>query len=229
MFFFKILILGDPETIHFYASRAFGEPGEDKETYFEWYKEVKTLEATCDLEIDAITSISADLDDIIPIVDGIIYFLNPLIKEEYELLEMVLPDIFSVKRDIPTIVIFYDQNGILPISVNELLTNVWVNYPSLEAFANLNPKDFHQALQSLCLAMINGETPLNIENAWMRFPIFIQMANVYFKDKNYYYAAQAVRKAALIAEIYNKEEYFIITDQAAYLYSKINLYLEASH
>jgi len=228
MFFFKVLILGSPETIHFYASRAFGEPGEDKETYFEWYKEVKILEDTCGLEIDAITSISADLDDIIPIVDGIIYFLNPLIKEEYEILEMVLPDIFSVKRDIPTIVIFYDQNGILPISVNELLTNVWVNYPSLEAFANLNPKDFHQALQSLCLAMINGETPLNIENAWMRFPIFIQMANVYFKDKNYYYAAQAVRKAALIAEIYNKEEYFIITDQAAYLYSKINLYLEAS-
>ena len=228
MFFFKVLILGDPETIHFYASRAFGEPGEDKETYFEWYKEVKILEDTCNLEIDAITSISADLDGIIPIVDGIIYFLNPLIKEEYELLEMVLPDIFSVKRDIPTIIIFYDQNGILPISVNELLTEVWVNYPSLEAFTNLNPKNFHQVLHSLCLAMINGETPLNIENAWMRFPIFIQMANVYFKDKNYYYAAQAVRKAALIAEIYNKVEYFIITDQAAYLYSKINLYLEAS-
>ncbi len=228
MFFFKVLILGDPETIHYYVSSAFGEPGEDKETYFEWYKEVKTLDDTCDLEIDAITSISADLDDIIPIVDGIIYFLNPLIKEEYEVLEMVLPDIFSVKRDIPTIIIFYDQKGILPISVNELLTKVWVNYPSLEAFTNLNPKDFHQALQSLCLAMINGETPLNIENAWMRFPIFIQMANIYFNNKNYYYAAQAVRKAALIAEIYNKEEYFIIIDQAAYLYSKINLFLEAS-
>jgi len=142
MFFFKVLILGDPETIHYYVSSAFGEPGEDKETYFEWYKEVKTLDDTCDLEIDAITSISADLDDIIPIVDGIIYFLNPLIKEEYEVLEMVLPDIFSVKRDIPTIIIFYDQKGILPISVNELLTKVWVNYPSLEAFTNLNPKDF---------------------------------------------------------------------------------------
>ncbi|MFX1376085.1 MAG: hypothetical protein ACFFA0_09755 [Promethearchaeota archaeon] len=228
-YIFKVLILsGDPSVAHFYTSSAFGEPGEDKETFFEWYREVKIFEDTCDLEIDAITSLSADLDEIIPIVDGIIYFLNPLIKEEYELLEMVLPDIFSVKRDIPTIVIFYDQNGILPLSVNELLTNVWVNYPSLEAFANLNPEDFHQALQSLCLAMINGETPLNIENAWMRFPIFIQMANVYFDNKNYYYAAQAVKKAALIAEIYNKEEYFIILEQAAYLYSKINLYLEAS-
>ena len=37
-----------------------------------------------------------------------------------------------------------------------------------------------------------------------------------------------MRKAALIAEIYNKEEYYIISEQAAYLYSKVNLYLEAS-
>ncbi|MHA2281003.1 MAG: hypothetical protein ACXAC5_09135 [Promethearchaeota archaeon] len=224
----KVLILGDPDTIHFYMSRAFGEPGEDNDTYFEWYREVKVLEDTCDLEIDAITSISADLDEILDTVDGIVYFLNPLSKEESELFEMVLPDIFAVKREIPTVLIFYDQNGILPLSVNELLTNVWVTYPSLEAFVNLTPKNFHEALQSLCMAIINGDTPLNIENAWMRFPIFIQMANVYFNNKNYDYAAQAVKKAASIAEIYNKEEHYIILDQTAFLFSKINNYLEAS-
>jgi len=227
-YYFKILILGEPDTIHLYASRAFGEPGEDQETHFEWYKEIKVFDDICDLEIDAITSISADLDEIIPMVDGIIYFLNPVNEEESELFEMILPDIFSVKRDIPTIVMFYDQNGILPVCVNDLLQHIWVNFPSLEAFANLPPKNFHQALQSLCLAMINGDTPLNIENAWMRFPIFIQMANIYFNNQNYYYAAQAIRKAALIADIYNKEEFFIISEQAAYLYSKMNLYLEAS-
>ena len=228
-FYFRTLILGaDPNTIHFYISRAFGEAGEDHETYFKWYKETKVFDDICDLEIDVITSISADLDEIIPMVDGIIYFLNPTIQEESELFEMILPDIFSVKRDIPTIIMFYDQNGILPVSINDLLTHIWVNFPSLEAFANLPPKQFHQALQSLCLAMINGDTPLNIENAWMRFPIFIQMANIYFNNQNYYYSAQAIRKAALIADIYNKEEFFIISEQAAYLYSKINLYLEAS-
>ncbi len=228
-YYFSILILGsDADITHFYASQAFGEPGEDQETYFKWYKEIKVFDDLCDLEIDAITSISADLDEIIPMVDGIIYFLNPVNEEESELFEMILPDIFSVKRDIPTIVMFYDQNGILPIPVNDLLQHIWVNFPSLEAFANLSPQNFHQALQSLCLAMINGETPLNIENAWMRFPIFIQMANIYFNNQNYYYAAQAIRKAALIADIYNKEEYFIISEQAAYLYSKMNLYLEAS-
>ncbi|MHA2120456.1 MAG: hypothetical protein ACW990_04535, partial [Promethearchaeota archaeon] len=143
-YYFKVLILGrDLDLIHFYASSVFGEPGEDKGTYFEWYKEINIFEDTCNLEIDAITDITADLDDIIPTVDGIIYFLNPLIKEDYELFEMVIPDIFSVKRDIPTIIIFYDQNGILPISINDLLVNISVNYPSLEAFANLNPSEFN--------------------------------------------------------------------------------------
>ncbi len=228
-YIFKILIMAaEPDVIQFYALRAFGENGEDKGTYFEWYKEIRVLEDICDLEIDVLASISADLDDLLSKVDGIIYFLNPLNEEESELFEMILPDILSVKRDIPTIIIYYDQNGIIPISVNEILEHVWVNYPNLEAFVNLHPKDFHQPLQSISLAMINGDSPLNIENAWMRFPIFIQMANIYYTDKNYYYAAQAIKKAALIAEIYNKEEFFIISEQAAFVYSKINLFLEAS-
>jgi tetratricopeptide (TPR) repeat protein len=149
-------------------------------------------------------------------------------KEEFEIFELILPIISSLKREIPTIIIFYDQSGILPISANDLLENVWINYPKLEAFVNLSPREFYQALHSLCTAMINGEAPLNIDNAWMRFPLFIQMANVYFNNGNYYNAAQALRKVALIAQIYNKDEYLIASEQAAYLYSKINLYLEAS-
>ncbi|MFX0003891.1 MAG: hypothetical protein ACFE9J_10420 [Candidatus Hermodarchaeota archaeon] len=229
IFYFRTLILGsDTDGIHFYISRSFGEPGEDKETYVSWYKEVKVLDNICDLEIDTLLSISANLDELIPTVDGIIYFLNPTVQEELELFEMIIPDIFSVKHEIPTIINFYDPAGILPITVNDLLTHIWVNFPNLEAFVNIPPENFHQILQCLCLAMINGDTPLNIENAWMRYPIIIQMANIYFNNHNFYYAAQAIKKAAQIADIYNKEEFFIISEQAAYLYSKLNLYLRAS-
>ncbi len=228
-YIFKILVFsGNTEISNLYISEAFNEIGEEKESYDEWYREIRVLEDYCDLEVDVITNIAADFDELLPTADGIVYFLNPLEVGEFELFKMLLPDIFLVKRDIPTVIIFYDQNGVLPMSVNDLLETIWVNYPSLEAFVNLNPRNFHQALQALCLAMINGDSPLNIENAWMRFPIFIQMANIYYDNKNYYYAAQAVKKAALIADIYNKEEYFILSEQAAYLYSKLNLYLEAS-
>ena len=161
-YIFKILIFsGNPEISNLYITEAFNEIGEEKESYNEWYREIRVLEDYCDLEVNVITNIAADFDELLPTADGIVYFLNPQEVGEFELFKMLLPDIFSVKRDVPTVIIFYDQNGVLPMSVNELLETIWVNYLSLEAFVNLNPRNFHQALQALCLAMINGDSPLN--------------------------------------------------------------------
>jgi hypothetical protein len=228
-YIFKILILGNPDTIPIYLSHVFEEDGDNKNAYIEWYKEIHVLEDVCDLEIDTITNlIDANFDNLIPQVDGIIYFLNPLKSEEKEFLDMVLPIIDSVKRNVPMVLICNDATGILPVAVNEILEYFWVGFPQFEVFVNLNPHDFHQVLQCLCLAMISGDTPLDIENAWMRFPIFVQLANLYFNQKEYFYAAQYTRKAAMIAEILNREDFYIICEQAASLYSKINLYLEAS-
>ncbi len=228
-YIFKVLVLGNPEFTPFYISNAFIEDGEDKESYFVWYKEINVFEDVCDLEIDVISNmINTNFDELLPEIDGIIYFLNPSSEEELEFFDLILPVINSIKRDIPTIIMYYDPDGIIPISVNELLENLWVKHPQLEAFVNIPSRFFHEPLQCLCLAMIMGDTPLNIENAWMRFPIFILLANLYFKRQQYYYTAQAIRKAAMIADIFNKAEFYVISEQAALLYSKINLYLEAS-
>jgi len=236
-YIFKILLLGlDGEAISFYALRAFGEEGENKGAYLELYKEVKAFKDICDLEIAAITDvINADFDEIIPTVDGIIYFLNPLNKEEFDYFDIVLPIVKSVKRNIPIILMYYDQQGIFPLSINELLESLWFKYLDVEAFVNLPPREFHQVLQCLCVAMITGISPLNIENAWMRFPIYIQLANIFFKKAEkefkpefYFFAAQAIKKAAMIADILNKEEFYIMCEQAAFLYSKVKLYLDAS-
>ena len=238
-YIFKILLLGlDGDAISFYAHRAFGEPGETKGAYLEWYKEVNVFEDICDLEINAITDITntdSDFDEMLGTVDGVIYFINPLNTEEIEIFNSLLHDIKLIKRNIPIVLMYYDLQGILPISTNELLENTWFEYLDIEAFVNLQPREFHQALQCLCLAMISGDTPLNIENAWMRFPIYIQLANIFFKKAKkeerpdlYFFAAQAIKKAAMIADIFNKEEYYIICEKAAFLYSKVNLYLEAS-
>jgi len=236
-YIFKILLLGlDGEAVSFYALRAFGEEGENKGAYLEWYKEAKAFDDICDLEVVAITDvINADFDEIIPTVDGIIYFLNPLNKEEFEYFDIILPIVKSVKRNIPIVLMYYDQQGIIPLSINELLESLWFKYLDVEAFVNLSPAEFYQVLQCLCVAMISGDTPLNIENAWMRFPIYIQLANIFFKKAEkefkpefYFFAAQAIKKAAIIADILNKEEFYIMCEQAAFLYSKVKLYLDAS-
>ena len=229
-FVFKLLCLGDPETTLHYLSSALQDTGDEKKTHVEWFTEFNVVDNICDLEIDNITDyITAEFDEIIPSVDGIIYFLNPINEGELTYFKIIVPIIMSVKRDIPTVILFYDPRGIIPLSTNKLFEDIWVNYPNLEAFANIEPNQFHQVLQCICLAMINGDTPLNIENAWMRLPIFIQLANFYFENKNYYYAAQAIKNLSNIAEIYEKQEDFIYREQAAYLFSRLGLYIEASN
>jgi len=236
-YIFKILILGlDGETISLYTIRAFGEEGENKGPYLELYKEVKVLENTCDLEINAITDVeNTDLDELINTVDGIIYFINPLKNEEKEVFNSIFHDIRKISRNIPLVIMYYDDEGIIPLSVNSMLENTWLKYFDIEAFVNVNPREFHHVLHCLCIAMISGDSPLSLENAWMRFPIYIQLANIYFKKAEkeskpeyYFYSAQAIKKAAMIADIFNKEEYYIICEQAAFLFSKVNLYLEAA-
>ena len=236
-YIFKILILGlDGEAISLYTIRAFGEEGENKGPYLELYKEVKVLEDTCDLEVNAITDAeSSDLEELIKTVDGIIYFINPLKNEENEVFNSILHDIRKISRNIPLIIMYYDYEGIVPLSVNDMLENTWLKYFDIEAFVNVRPREFHHVLHCLCTAMISGDSPLSLENAWMRFPIFIQLANIYFKKAEkeskpeyYFYSAQVIKKAAMIADIFNKEEYYIICEQAAFLFSKVNLYLEAA-
>jgi len=172
---FKILALSnEPSAAISYISNAFGEVGEDKTTYSEWYNEINVLDDICDLELNVITDvINTDFDETIASIDGIVYFLNPLRKGESDFFEMILPIIYSVKRDIPTIIVLYDETGLLPVSINVLFESIWTNYPDLEAFVNISPSEFQQVLECICIAMITGDTPLNIENAWMRFPIFI--------------------------------------------------------
>ena len=230
-FVFRVLILGEPNSTYEYVVRAFQSLGEKeiKYYYYEWYKETKVLEDVCDLEINVISdTISADYDAIFPTIDGIIYFINPKNLQEFELFEMQMPIINTVKRNIPIILVFYDKSGILPITNEELLESAWRTYPDYESFINLSPNEFHQAIECLCLAMIAGDAPLNIENAWMRFPIFIELANKYFTLKQYFYAAQAMKKAALISEIYNNNDFYVYYEQTAFLFSQANLFLEAS-
>ena len=229
-FYFKILILGNNNITDSFISLAFNDSGIKNETLAEWYKEVNVLENKCELDINLVTDmVNSDMDSIIPMVDGIVYFLNPTSEEDMEFFEIVLPIIQSTKRGIPVVLIYLDPSGILPIAVNDLLEELWVNHPDLEGFVNLSYQDFHQVLACLCEAIITGDTPLNIENAWMRYPIFIQLANIYYKNGLLEQAARATRKAAMIADIFNKQNYYIMAEKAAILFSEANLFLEASN
>lgn len=228
-YIFKILVLGNSDLTLPYVSTALNEMGKDKETFIKWNREINVLDNVCELEIDVITSETANFDEIIPSVDGIIYFLNPLDEQELELFQIILDIFKNIKRDIPTLLLHYNEEGILSISTTELLKEAWIKYPDFETFVNLHPKDFRQALQCLSSAMISGDKPLDLENAWLRFPILIMQANFYYAHRNYYEAAKAIKKAAFISSVFNRDDNYIISEQAAYLYSQLNLFLEAAN
>lgn len=205
------------------------EDGEDQEEIYECYKEIKVFDNICNLEIDIIAKLSADFDEIIPNVDGILYFLDPMERGEWDLFELVSEIIQQVRRDIPIIIFFYSPNRIISIPSNILLDGVWKNYPTYECFINLPPTQFYKVLSTLSEAMITGKIPINIENAWMRLSTFISQANLYYQQKNFFESARAVESAARIANIYYMDEYYIYGEQAAFLYSKAYRYLEAAN
>ncbi|MBY8981322.1 MAG: hypothetical protein KGD57_00105, partial [Candidatus Lokiarchaeota archaeon] len=228
-YIFKIIVLGNFNVSIPYLSTAFNELGKDKGQYEEWHREIPVLDNICEIEVDAITSLTADFDQIIPSVDGIIYFLNPLVNEEIEFFQMILDILEKVKRNIPTGIVYYSEDGILPISVTDLLEDTWIKFPDFEAFVNLSPIFFNQALHCLSLAMISGENPLDIENAWLRYPILVMQANYYYNKSDFYNAGKIIKKMAFISNIFNRENNYIISEQAAYLFSKINLYQETAN
>jgi len=226
---FRILVLGKPENTIPYIMNTGVEDGEDQEEIYECYKEIKVFDNICNLEIDVIAKLSADFDEIIPNVDGILYFLDPMERGEWDLFELVSEIIQQVRRDIPIIIFFYSPNRIITIPSNILLDGVWKNYPTYECFINLPPTQFYKVLSTLSEAMITGKIPINIENAWMRLSTFISQANLYYQQKNFFESARAVESAARIANIYYMDEYYIYGEKAAFLYSKAYRYLEAAN
>ncbi len=225
---FRILVLGTPESSIPYIMNTGVEDGKDQEDIYECYKEIKVFDNICNLEIDVVAKLTADFDEIIPNVDGIIYFLNPMEKREWDLFELLSEIISDVRRGIPIIIFFYSASRIITISSNILLEGVWKNYPTYESFINLPPNQFYKVLSTLTESMITSKIPINVENAWMRLSIFISQANTFYQESKYYESARAAECAARVANIYSMDDFFIYGEQASFLYSKAYRYLEAS-
>ena len=225
---FRILVLGTPESSIPYIMNTGVEDGEDQEDIYECYKEIKVFDNICNLEIDVVAKLTADFDEIIPNVDGIIYFLNPMEKREWDLFELLSEIISDVRRGIPIIIFFYSPGRIITIPSNILLEGVWKNYPLYESFINLPHNQFYKVFSTLTESMITSKIPINIENAWMRLSIFISQANNFYQEGKYYESARATECAARVANIYNMDDSFIYGEQASFLYSKAYRYLEAS-
>ena len=74
--------------------------------------------------------------------------------------------------------------------------------------------------KTTCIANLKNNLVLNFEDKVQSADGMVMYIDSLKKLKE---VAQAIKKAAMIADIFNKEEYFIICEQAAFLYSKVNM------
>ena len=67
------------------------------------------IDITFDIPIDDETN----FDELIPMADGCVYFLNPNVPAEFELFKEIYKILQSVRREIHGIVVFYDPNAFI--------------------------------------------------------------------------------------------------------------------
>ncbi len=228
-YIFKCLTLGDSKlSLPMIKSGKLTHQFQDHEIS-RWSKTINVGTDQAVIEIDAVLSSTIDFDSIIPTSDGILYFLDPNDITSFELFEMIIEIIQKMGRTIPIIVVFYTRNGFISTPSNFLLEYIWENY-LIEAFIfDLYSKNtFYEVLECLSEAMISGNIPINVETTWMRIPYFKDKINRLVKDEKYEDAGPLAEILTNMKKKFEKQDYYITTEQAAWLYYKSGLYLPAS-
>jgi hypothetical protein len=228
-YMFKVLTLGDSKlSLPMIKNGKLKHQFQDHEIS-RWEKTINVGTDQAVIEIDAVLSSTIDFDSIIPTSDGILYFLDPNDVQSFDLFEMIIEIIQKMGRSIPIILVFYTKKGLIYTPSNFLLEYIWENY-LIEAFVfdSYSKNTFYEVLECLSEAMITGNIPINIETTWMRIPYFMDKINRLLKDERYEDAGNLAEILTNMKRKFEKQDYFINAEQAAWLYYKAGEYLKAS-
>ncbi len=228
-YIFKVLTLGDSKlSLPMIKSGKLSHQYQDHEIS-RWNKTINVGTDQSVIEIDAVLSSTIDFDSIIPTSDGILYFLDPNDIQSFDLFEMIIDIIQKMGRTIPIIIVFYNRSGLIQIPSNFLLEYIWENY-LIEAFVfDLYSKNtFYEVLECLSEAMITGNIPINVETTWMRIPFFMEKINQLLLEEKYEEAGTLTEILTNMKKKFEKQDYYINAEQAAWLYYKSGEYLKAS-
>ena len=225
---FNCLILGDPiaalQTLH---EGQFENVAQD--AISQWQKEYLIQEDEITLSLDVPVVNTANYDDLIPMADGIIYFLNPNSAEEIEIFRELMKIIQGVRRDIPTIIIFHDKTQLIRFPINSLFEWIWEEY-FFEAwimdYASKNK--INEIMKTLILALMRGEQIINYDLSWIQQPFLVRKANDAIISENWEFAAKYTQKNALISKNLEQQDWTIYAEQAAWLFAQNKDFLSAA-
>jgi hypothetical protein len=226
---FNCLVLGDYITALEYLHNG-GLENVEKGEISKWMLQVNFGENECEMEIDVPVVNSIDYDTIIPMADGILYFLNPNSMEEIEIFQEFMKIIKSIRRDVKTVVMFKDSSNYIKKPINDLLSWIWSKY-LFEAYIsdyNTSKNQIKEILESLCESIMRGDLLINYDTAWMQIPILHAEANKMILAEKWGMAATIVEKISKIQKKFDSIDWVIYAEKAAWLYSKNGDHLQAS-
>src|SRR6056297_3032802 len=97
----------------------------DKSEISRWEKVIQKNGDEINITIEVPVVENAPYESLIPMADGIIYYLNPNNYEDVALFKDLINIIQKVRRDIPTIVVFHDNQKYVKFTGNNLLSWIW--------------------------------------------------------------------------------------------------------
>lgn len=229
-YMFRVLVLGDPGlSLPFVVNGDLEQVSQDSELS-RWSKEINIgYEDRCDLEVDVVVSTATDFDNLIPTSDGIVYFIDPNTREDFDLFSMISEIIVEVRREIPIIVVFYNKDGFIKIPTNYLIEYIWSNYPfEVFVFDAFSQNKMYEVLECLSESMVSGSMPLNVETAWLRIPFLIEQINRLVFNEKWDKAARYTELLMSIKKKFGYQDYFINAEQSSWLYYKAGNYIKAA-
>ncbi len=160
--------------------------------------------------------------------DGILFFTNPTDEADYTVLKEQFAYISKLSREIPSIVIYYNPDGLITKPTNKILENIWKN-TLYEAFicSKYSENKIQEILTVLCDAISSNSMILNPEFAWLRIPVLIEKANQLIFKQQYGIAAKYVELLSIIGRKFQMADYLIWIEQAAWLYLQAQEYIRA--
>jgi hypothetical protein len=200
---------------------------QDQETSV-WHSQFSYDSDACDVDL-IVPVAAANYDDLIPMADGILYFLNPNSVDQVELFKELINIIQNVRRDIPTVIIFRDRENLIRFSSNQLLEWVWATYP-YEAFISDYGSEIilREILYELVQCIMKGQTMINYDTAWLQIPFLIRSVNNAIAQNDWTGAARLADRLSKIVTRFDLADKYIYSEQTAVLYSQAKNFLAAA-
>ncbi|GAB4319615.1 MAG: hypothetical protein Kow0069_23240 [Promethearchaeota archaeon] len=231
-YMFRVLCLGDSDVATTSVVNAGAEMDEfsTDEQVMGFTLEVHSGRDVANVEFLVPRSAAVDYDDILPTTDGVLFYADPSIPGTLELFDMEMSFVGEAGRLIPAVMVVQARGGFQPIPWNLLAEAFWRKYPTYEiTFPRRgSSNEAREPIRMLCEAMMEAKVPINLDTAWMRFPVLIDQTNKHLFQGNFELAAFNALQVALLATQLGLADAPLYVERAARLSLRTKNYLQAA-